>query len=84
MGDVSHHQTCVMCFLVIICSALNTELRCCADGCVTWESKTLNSGTLLCKEPPERGDLEGNLLQQLQDQTEHDEGGAFHVFITKH
>jgi hypothetical protein len=27
---------------------------------------------LLCKEPPERGDLEGNLLQQLQDQTEHD------------
>jgi hypothetical protein len=32
----------------------------------------------------ERGDLEGNLLQQLQDQTEHDEGGAFHVFITKH
>jgi len=36
MGDVSHQQTCVRCFLAIICFALNTELgECCVDGCVT-------------------------------------------------
>jgi len=32
MGDASHQQTCVMCFVAIICSALNTELGCCCAG----------------------------------------------------
>jgi hypothetical protein len=35
MGDVSHQQTCVMCFLAIICFDFNTELECCVDRCVT-------------------------------------------------
>jgi len=52
MGDASHQQTCVMCFLAIICFALNTELGCCVDGCDTAHKDA--EFQVLSNEAPER------------------------------